>query len=171
MPTPTYTALATVTLGSSASSVTFSSIPATYRDLILVMSATNTTNDITWSMRFNGDTGSNYNIVLARGGDIAGGVASNSAASDNAMFIAGWTFGQGTTNPTPITISIMDFSATDKHKTILNRFQTQRDNGNGETGMLAGRWANTSAITSLNVFPNSSTFATGSTISLYGVIA
>ena len=40
MPTPTYTPLATVTLGTSAASVTFSSIPATYRDLILIFDGT-----------------------------------------------------------------------------------------------------------------------------------
>ena len=36
MPTPTYTPLANVTLASTTSTVTFSSIPATYRDLLVV---------------------------------------------------------------------------------------------------------------------------------------
>jgi hypothetical protein len=39
MPTSTYVALATTTLGATAASVTFSSIPATYRDLLLVNAA------------------------------------------------------------------------------------------------------------------------------------
>jgi hypothetical protein len=57
MPTPTYTPLATVTLGTTAASVTFSSIPATYRDLIFVLSGLGGSANIT--LRYNGDSGSN----------------------------------------------------------------------------------------------------------------
>jgi hypothetical protein len=61
----------------------------------------------------------------------------------------------------------MDFSATDKHKTFLSR--------NGQAAGLviatAGRWANTSAVTSMSVNINSGTFSTGHTFNLYGVIA
>jgi hypothetical protein len=165
------TALATITLQLAASEVAFSSIPNTYRDLVLVVSAANTMNDITWSMRINGDSGANYNYVLARGKSIAPITESQAAASQTSMFIAGWSFGQGTTNQTPLVIQFMDYSATDKHKTLLNRFQTQRNDGGNEVGMLTGRWASSAAISSITLFPNSSTFAVGSTFSLYGRIA
>jgi len=168
MPTPTYTALANITLGSAASTITFSSIPATYRDLVLVMAERNTTDDVGFVMRFNGDSGSNYNYVLARGGDI-GGVVSNQASSQTQMFVGGWSFGNGTSFPAPITIDIMDYSATDKHKTVLDRFQTRRNDGSGETGMMAGRWASTSAITTILLYPTSSIFAANTTVALYGI--
>jgi hypothetical protein len=58
-----YTALANVTLGSSAASVTFSSISQSYRDLVLVITATTSAVDNAF-IRFNSDSGSNYNIVI-----------------------------------------------------------------------------------------------------------
>jgi hypothetical protein len=77
MPTPTYTPLATVTLASTASSVTFSSIPATYRDLVVVHNNFGTVNnDANSNFRFNGDSGSNYSRVYAFwSGSIVSGAA------------------------------------------------------------------------------------------------
>jgi hypothetical protein len=66
--------------------------------------------------------------------------------------------------------TIMDYSATDKHKTSLSR-----GNALGQANVsviaYASRWANTNAITSLTVLLESGSFLTGSTLSLYGVIA
>ena len=76
-----YTALATTTLGSSASSVTFGSIPQGYRDLMLVISGTVTSSNITLAIRFNGDTGSNYFSVNMRGNGSAASSTSWSSIS------------------------------------------------------------------------------------------
>jgi hypothetical protein len=62
MATNTYVALDTQTLGSAAASVTFSSIPQTYTDLVLVINGYSI-NDVDWRFRMgNGsiDSGSNY---------------------------------------------------------------------------------------------------------------
>ena len=161
MPTPTYTPLATVTLGSSASSVTFSSIPATYRDLILVMNGSSSSGFGGALVRFNADSGSNYNDVLMYG--YGGGTFGSESRANQ-------TSGQiGVTSDTISTfvVQVLDCSATDKHKTFLSR----EGFASGETLATAGRWANTSAITSLQVFYASRTFSAGHTFSLYGVIA
>ena len=160
MPTPTYTPLATVTLGSSASSVTFSSIPATYRDLILVVSAPNTTTDTGIRTRFNGDTGSNYTVVSMRGtGSITQSTSgTNTFANIVDSFVSSGYIGIG---------QIMDYSATDKHKTILVRKGAAFE----DVGALANRWANTEAITTIELSPNLNQFAIGSTFNLFGVIA
>jgi hypothetical protein len=160
MPTPTYTPLATVTLGSSAASVTFSSIPATYRDLIVVYSGTLSTGGPSGiEFYFNADeTAANYSYVWAYGD--SGGAAS--ASGTNQFFIG--SSGQSTS-----ILQIMDYSATNKHKTTLTRSNSAAT----EVDMLASRWANTAAITSI-VFKDSSAvfnFASGCTFSLYGVIA
>jgi hypothetical protein len=156
MPTPTYTPLATVTLGGSAATVTFSSIPATYRDLILVTENTRSTSTNTRA-RFNSDTGSNYSYVTMTG-DSSG--AASSAATTNAVIIC------PTTTGTQLGIlQIMDYSATNKHKTALSRAST----GTVEVTALANRWANTAAITSIQVLTGAGTFQTGSTFSLYGI--
>ena len=63
MPTNTYVALDKVTLGTAASTITFSSIPQTYTDLVMVFDGTAAS--ATYSgIRFNGDTGNNYSFVI-----------------------------------------------------------------------------------------------------------
>ena len=163
MPTPTYTPLATVTLGSSAATVTFSNIPATYRDLVLVGSVqTASTTDSTF--RVNGDSGDNYNSVVMWGN----GSTANSAQNTNAPY-SFWAYSNSTSFAAAV-IQFMDYSATDKHKTMLVRNGTAAD----LTGARAVRWASTSAITSITLFGGISggtNLQTGSTFSLYGVIA
>jgi hypothetical protein len=154
--TDTYRPLATVTLGTTASSVTFSSIPATYRDLIFIFSGTATSNgDVVW--RANGDTGSNYFAVQAGVGATTGGAFSNAPSGTTAL--AG---SAGTAQSTSI-LQIMDYSATDKHKTSLSR----ANQGDAFLNMAASRYASTSAITSVTIL--GLTFNTGTTISLYGI--
>jgi len=158
MPTPTYTPLATVTLGTTASSVTFSSIPATYRDLIFILSGLGGSANIT--LRYNGDSGSNYSFV-----DMVGNGSSTSSSSGTGTFAYGGamtTSGQGNN-----IVQIMDYSATDKHKTSLARTSYATNYAIA----YASRWANTSAITSVVVGASSGTFSSGHTLSLYGVIA
>jgi hypothetical protein len=162
MPTPTYTALATITLASTASSVTFGSIPTTYRDLVVVFSfkATAATEP---RIRFNGDTGSNYSFVQLGGNG-------SSTLSNTGTTTGGWitpNSALSTSNFDTTIIQIMDSSATDKQKTYLSRFSPDANYVNA----LAVRWANTSAITSINAYTTSNAFAIGSTFSLYGVIA
>ena len=62
----TYTAIASQVLASSAASVTFSSIPATYTDLVLrcsVRSATSSGQDY-MLLQFNGDTATHYSMTM-----------------------------------------------------------------------------------------------------------
>jgi hypothetical protein len=159
MPTPTYTPLATVTLGSSASSVTFSSIPATYRDLVLVIQATNTSTGNS-RLQLNGDTGNNYNQVRMFGA--GGSPGSDSASNIESLDMSSMSTSTGY----QAVIQIMDYSATDKHKTILSRTQES-----GITAVLAnaGRYASTSAVTSIRMFTSANSYATGSTFALYGI--
>jgi hypothetical protein len=160
MPTPTYTPLATVTLGTSASSVTFSSIPATYRDLVFVMNGSNSGNDYA-RYQFNGDTGSNYSVV-DMGATANGSIFSFSFTTNNPS-VAGYTANQRYFG----TLQIMDYSATDKHKPVLNQ-----ETGN-EGGLVlirrATRWANTAAINSLRIFTTTGNINAGTTLSLYGI--
>jgi hypothetical protein len=143
MPTPTYDLLASNVLSSNASSVTFSSIPATYRDLVLVVTAKITVGTGGASMRFNADSGSNYNMVTMEGTGSA--TQSGSGSGYNALYV-NLNNGELYTGPTVSIIQIMDYSATNKHKSTLHRA-----NGLSSTsvGATAGRWASTSAINSI----------------------
>ena len=163
MPTKTYKALANVTLGAAASSVTFSSIPATYRDLIIVSNTDNTI-QADYHLRLNGDTGSNYNSVRAQGN----GTAAFSGAQTDTTFIRINGSGDLMTDfSNSAIIQIMDYSATDKHTTVLVRNGT----ASRRVEMVTGSYASTSAITTVLLFPSTCIFDIGSTFSLYGIEA
>lgn len=154
MPTNTYTALATITLGSTDSEVVFASIPASYRDLVIVISGTtNTGTNIGWKP--NGDT-SNHSGVYASG--------SGSGSGSSGTLFAG-QIGFLYTTQGDVIAQVMDYSATDKHKTILAR----ANNAGNQTQMLAGRWASNTAISSIGLVAFGNSFAIGSTFSLYGI--
>ena len=161
MPTSTYTPIATQTLGSAASSVTFSSISSTYTDLILICQNGNTSGsraDI--GLRFNGDTGSNY----SRTNLLGTGTQALSArfTNETAMNLLGYP-ASGEINQT-IT-HIMNYSNSTTNKTVLNRL----NNLGYETMASVGLWRNTAAITSVQVLIASNTMPAGSTFTLYGV--
>ena len=166
MPTPTYTPLANITLGSAASTITFASIPATYRDLILVVSAPTTTTPSLQFVRFNGDTGANYNTQVAEGFPSSTGAQ---AYGSRTNFNLNRTSDSSTTIPSIYSIDFIDYSATDKHKTGLMRTADFGTSKEGAT-MWVGRWANTASITSI-VFAVTTSFAANSTFCLYGVIS
>jgi hypothetical protein len=75
----TYEAIATQTLGSAAASVTFSSIPGTYTDLVVVIAGTLTTGSDNVSFQLNGDSGANYSVTVLTGD---GSTASSGRASN-----------------------------------------------------------------------------------------
>ena len=162
MPTPTYTALANTTLSGPSSIVSFSSIPSSYRDLIMVATITyaGTPGDVI--LRVNNDSSALYDSIWALG--------------DGTTTYGGGQFSQSSINPilsgndgkSILTWQLLDYSTTDRHKTTLIR----SGGGAGRIVMAAGRWANTAAVNSITIRDTASnTFATGSTFALYGVIA
>ena len=158
----TYEPIATTTLGSAASSVTFSSISGSYTDLILVFAGTTASNAYP-SLRFNGDTGTNYSNTNFRGnGTSAQSTRFNSA---NEMDIA---YGSPlSTTQANFIIQIMNYSNTTTNKTVLAR----TNNADRETGAAVGLWRSTSAINSVTLKSNSPNFDVGSTFTLYGIKA
>jgi peptide methionine sulfoxide reductase MsrA len=163
MPTPTFTPLANITLGSSALTVTFSSIPATYRDLVLVYNTTSSTAAYA-TMRLNGDTGTNYPFVIMYANDNA--QSTSTVVEDR--FYESWLTMLPSSRAMAIT-NIMDYSATDKHKNVLTRFSLTSNTGSFQTTTAStGRWTNTSAITSITL---GSSWNSGSTFALYGIVS
>jgi hypothetical protein len=154
-----YIALATTTLSSAVSSVTFSSIPATYRDLVVVINGGVVSGGHNVLISFNGDTAANYTAVQMSG---TGSAPDGSAAFGRLLNYFG--FFTGDLN-SMIKAEVFDYAQTDKHKTYLSRASSA---GNG-VAAVAGRWANTNAITTVALNSSGSTFRIGTTFSLYGV--
>ncbi len=154
--TSAYVPLANVTLGSAASSVTFSSISQSYRDLVLVVNAGTGTNESV-NVRINSDSGSNYPFVAA----IGNGSSTGSSATTLTQIQTNYGINGSTSHN--VILNFMDYSATDKHKTVLYRTNIS-DAG---TTMGAVRWANTSVITTIALV--NATYQAGSSFSLYGI--
>lgn len=158
-----YIPLATITLTGSDSEVVFSNIPATFKDLVLVSEMKTASSTASAYLRLNGAT-SGYSTVLMRGNG-SDTVASTAGGVTDRLFAA-YSTEPTTSTATNSIVHIMDYAATDKHKTILQRSNNSAD----ATEAIAGRYASTSAITSVSVGMDSSlSFAAGSTFNLFGV--
>ena len=145
------------TLGSAAASVTFSSIPQGYRDLVLVVDA-NHTGANNSRVRVNSDTGANYHRVGMVGTALV-------VASFSSTGVTSWQF--GAIGKSQQILQILDYTATDKHKTALLRGGAAVGTASEEVIAIAYRWANTAAITALEIDPDG-TYDAGSTFTLYG---
>lgn len=164
-PVETYIALADITLATATSSVTLTGFSQDYRDLVLVFDGKGTGSITLAQVRVNGDTGSNYAWVRASGGSV--GVLSSSYSATTYLPLLWSNQGLGTTQGNGI-LQLMDYSATDKHKTALIRENSNNTNGTN-TAMYAGRWASTTAITSITVFSVNGNFDTGTTLRMFGI--
>ena len=165
MATATYDLLDSTTLASSASSVTFSSISQDYRDLVLVIDSL-TSSAAQVSFRLNSDTGSNYSRVWAEG--YSGGSIESQSTTEGLVRLADETY-SNTSRGYLATINFMDYSATDKHKTMLSRTGRGTTPFEG-TNMTASRWANTAAITTIQLLnAGGQNFLADSTFRLYGI--
>jgi hypothetical protein len=161
-----WTPLANITLGSAQTSVVFSSINGSYRDLVLVCSfEASPTQEI--FVRVNNDSSSIYNSTMA----IAGMNTSKYASSQSSQTWFRPSFGTANQDGTKSSLEMqfMDYSQTDKHKTVLAKSYANI----AYFSMFAGRWPSTSAITSISLFVGGGTwtFSAGSTFALYGVSA
>jgi len=159
----TYTAIATNTLGSAAASVTFSSIPGTYTDLVLVVNGKCTSGSVTFKLQYNSDTGSNYSATVLGGDGTSAFSVRNTSQSSTNLGIIGAEF--GTT-----VINIMNYANTTTYKTAISSYK-MTSSAYGEAGAKVGLWSSTAAINAVTVLVTSSTFTTGSTFSLYGIAA
>lgn len=156
-----YEVISTQTLGSAVATVTFSSIPQTYTDLVLVANGAESANQYV-AIRFNSDTGSNYSQTRLYGDG-------TTAYSDRQTSV---TFGRlsvgDPTNRFLMIASIFNYANTTTFKTWLSRTNT----ANNMVGAVGGLYRSTSAITAIQVLTvTADTFVIGSTFTLYGIKA
>ena len=165
----TYDSIATTTLGSAAATITFSSIPATYTDLRIVLSATYANPDSP-RLRFNStSTGYSRTFVGGQGTTASSGSYQNEAS----IFLgdSGW-FGilGSTTIPDLTTIDIFSYAGS-TNKTILSTTSCDK-NGTGFTISYVGLWRNTAAINTILLATTSgNNYNSGTTATLYGIKA
>lgn len=154
----TYEPIATTTLGSAQSSVTFSSISGSYTDLVLISNWTLSTGQ-NLLMRFNSDSGTNYSET-----DLGGnGSAASSTRDTNRTDVR---VGYYNTNRTIHRVNIMNYANSTTYKTALIRWDSDE-----YVYSRVALWRNTSAITSISLTAGSGNIQSGSTFTLYGIKA
>lgn len=159
--------LGMVQVGSGgASDITFTSIPSTYTHLQIRFNSFNSTTAGSF-IQINGDTASNYSYhYLGRAGSAT--VVAGGAGSASSIFMGNTASGSyGLSH----IIDILDYKNTNKNKTIKLLSGTDSNGAVAPwVGILSGAWYNTSAITSLKLFPTGgTTFTQYTQAALYGI--
>lgn len=176
-----FDSIATTTLGSSQTTVTFSSIPSTYKHLQIRCLAKSTgsagEDRMSSQMRFNGDTSANYasHYLKGNGTSATAGAVTSSTVIDYAglsWIPDSWS---GYANIWGVAImDILDYTSTNKAKT-LRVLSGYNSNGTNTTGnnisLTSGLWFKTpEAINSISIIcDQSQSFIAGSTFALYGI--
>jgi hypothetical protein len=156
----TYNVIASTTLGSNASTVTFSAITGTYTDLVLIGNSTSNALGAVY-LYFNGTTGTtNYSTTVVSGNGSSG---SSFQGSDADMTLCSVV----DTVRSSFNTSIMNYSNTNMFKTQLSRGGVTTF----ATRAFVGLWRSTSAITSISIYNGGGVFLSGSTFSIYGIKA
>ncbi len=168
MPT-TYEPIATQTLTGTAGIITFSSIPQTYTDLVLIQSArVSSAYDIT-AIRVNSVV-SNYSGTYIEGN---GSAASSGRGTAEIALRAGYVPGTSYTGEWSAEIyNFMNYSNTTTNKTVLSRTNFTGSAVGFNVQAKVSLIPTTSAITQITTQPvNGALWAIGSTFTLYGIKA
>lgn len=161
MPTSTYEKIATASGTGSAGNITFTSIPGTYTDLVLVANIFTTVN-ANEIMRVNGDTGNNYSTTSLYGTGTS--ALSSRSTNNSAMTFQSEVFSTSTVSALTV-FNLMNYANTTTYKTVISR--SSQANRAAETQV--NLWRNTAAITSITIA--GATFTTDAKFTLYGIKA
>ena len=166
----TYKAIATVTVGSGgAANIEFTSIPATYTDILVKYSlrGSDAANYINNRISFNSST-SGYSSKLLYGDGSAAGSANNSVTT--AVDFSAYSTGTSATASTFSSGEAYIPNYAGSNNKSLSVDHITENNATGViTALTAGLLSNSAAITSLKITPGSGTFAQYSTATLYGI--
>jgi hypothetical protein len=167
----TYNLISSVTVGSSSvATMDFTSIPSTYTDLVLKVSArTNLAasyvDDL--MLQFNSDTGSNYSYRQLYG---TGSAAGSGNATITGAYIGTCDASTATASTFGNLESYIPNYAGSTQKSVSSDAVTENNATAGFINLVASLWTNTSAITSIRVLSlNSGSFVQYSTAYLYGI--
>lgn len=166
MPTNTYVALDKVT-ATAASTVSFTSIPSGYTDLILVAVAKSSTTGSSvnqYRIRFNNDTASNYSNTQINGNGSTAASSRDTTQTELYVGLLSQTSAQAETS----IFQVMNYSNATTYKTLLARGNSS---SGGYVSANVGLWRKTpEVINRLDIYGPSGETVTG-TFSLYGIAA
>jgi|LakMenEpi03Aug12_release.lakeMendotaPanAssembly.Ray.scaffolds.fasta_scaffold12299_5 hypothetical protein len=168
-----YEPIATTTVSTATSTVTFSSIPSTYKHLqirYIARSARTTDNGATMLTRFNSDTGNNYAYHIVYGNSAS--MSAYNGSTTNVM--RSYSVSSSSSSNTLIygvgIIDILDYANTSRYKTLRHLGGYDR-NLLGEVNLASGLWQSTNAISTITFTLSEATanYETNSSFALYGI--
>ena len=166
----TYTLISSRVLVSNTASITFSSIPNTFTDLVLRWSARDVSGSSNYDIQceFNGSGGSAYSSTQIYG---VGDSAFSNAYQNSAYGRTGFSNSSDSTSNTFSSdeIYIPSYTAS-QNKSFMSNGVTENNSTNQRVinGSSASLWRDTSAISSVKL-STGGTFAVGSSFYLYGI--
>lgn len=175
-PSKDYDSIATTTLATSTATITFSSIPSTYKHLqlrVLAKGAFVSNDRAAFKLQFNGDTASNYNTHNLMGDGAS--VSAGSSGSQTYMFgnpNSEFPSSSASVNASMFGVAVIDFlDYTDTNKFTTGRFLSGWDNNStlGRVIFQSGLWRSTSAVTSISITSDLGNWAQYSQFALYGI--
>jgi hypothetical protein len=165
----TLIATSTVTSGGSGVSITFSSIPATYTDLLVVGAIKSTTTNSSFFVHnayvlFNNDSVSTYTRRQLNGD---GSVTVSFSGSDRIIGFVPTSDSGGANTFGSLQLYVPNYAGS-TNKSYSVDTVTENNATTARQTITAGLYSNTSAINSLKIECDGG-FATGSTMSIYGI--
>ena len=165
-----FESIATTTVGSGGSAtISFSSIPATYKHLQLrcLARTDRAATEDQLRITLNSDTGSTYSDHNISGDGAS--ATSSAATSGTYMFLGRSAAASASASMFGVTvIDILDYADTNKYKTVRSLSGVDL-NGSGKVSLLSGSWRSTSAVTSIEVTIIGSSIVQYSHFALYGI--
>jgi hypothetical protein len=168
----TYVPLQSITLTTSASTVTFGSggtIPQIYTDLLMIINAGTTSGTITSGIQFNSDTSgssTNYSFTAIYGDGSSAGPARY--PNNSSIFINYYAEATTALLSQTVICHIQNYANTNTNKTIICRASSAPSG----VSAIVGLWRATTAINSIVVKSTSANnYAAGSMFTLYGIKA
>ena len=148
------------------STVTFNSIPSDYKHLQLRMSVRTSGSGQPVYIRMNNVSTSTYRIHYLAGN----GSSASAGANQDTGWLTEYFNGCDPTNPFVAICDFADYASTTKNK-VIRSFSGIDENGSGQVWLSSGLLVDTSAINRLDclITGGGQTFASGTTISLYGI--
>lgn len=161
-------------LVATATSISFTSIPATYRHLTVIVNGRSNRAGVATdpiNVQFNGDTAANYDTEYTDAAAAAAPAAENLA--DTSIFagrVAAATASAGAAGGSRILIPDYRGTTFQKLAIIHDGYVTGTASGTVHSFTASGRWRSTAAINRVDLVPAVGPFAVGTVASLYGIV-
>ena len=166
----TMSLIETKTLGSAASSIEFASISQSFTDLLFLITVRSSTTGTSFEpclVTFNGNT-TNYTARDRNG--LATTDTNTSATYTSRFAFKAPRAGTTANNFCAASFYVPNYTSSNNKSFSVDSVEPNNASTERHTTIIAGRWENTSAITSVSFGPTANNFVAGTTISLYGIL-